>query len=235
VPLYFKVNITNSEIFVIIPCYNEATVVRNTVTEVVEQGYKVVVVDDCSVDSSKKQLQGLKLYYLRHRTNMGQGAALQTGIEFAKKKGAKYFVTFDADGQHDCRDIPVMVEVLQKNRSDIVFGSRFLPGAQTNISGARSFVLNVARYVNYLVSGILLSDAYNGLRVFNAKAAGFLKITENKMAHATEIQLLVAKNKLSYSEFPNNIQYNEYTKRKGLRNIDGLKIVFEILLFKIFR
>jgi len=205
---------------VIIPCYNEATVVRNTVTEILDQGYNVVVVDDCSRDNSKRQLDGLPLYYLRHRTNMGQGAALQTGIEFARRKGAQYFVTFDADGQHDCKDIPGMAEVMLKNKADIVFGSRFLPGSQTNISGARSFVLNVARYVNYLVSGI---------------AAGFLKITENKMAHATEIQMLVAKNKLTYSEFPNNIQYNEYTKRKGLRNIDGLKIVFEILLFKIFR
>lgn len=219
----------------IIPCYNEASVVRNTVTEVLELGYNVVVVDDCSRDNSKKELQGLKLYYLRHRANMGQGAALQTGIEFAKKKGAKYFVTFDADGQHDSKDIAGMAEVLLNRNSDIVFGSRFLPGSQTNISGARSFVLNVARYVNFMVSGILLSDAYNGLRIFNAKAAGLLKITENKMAHATEIQMLVAKNKLAYSEFPNNIQYNDYTKQKGLRNIDGLKIVFEILLFKIFR
>lgn len=219
----------------IIPCYNEAAVVRKTVSDVLAQGYNVVVVDDCSKDNSKKQLEGLPLYYLRHRTNMGQGAALQTGIQFSKKKGAKYFVTFDADGQHDCKDIPRMAEFLQKDGSDIVFGSRFLPGAQTNISGSRSFVLNVARYVNYLVSGILLSDAYNGLRMFNVKAAAFLKITENKMAHATEIQMLVAKNKLKYAEFPNNIRYNEYTKRKGLKNIDGLKIVFEILLFKLFR
>ena len=219
----------------IIPCYNEATVVRETVSDVLEKGYNVVVVDDCSRDNSKKQLKGLQIYYLRHRTNMGQGAALQTGIDFAKKRGAKYFVTFDADGQHDSKDIQRMAAVLQKDGSDIVFGSRFLPGAQTNISGSRSFVLNVARYVNYLVSGILLSDAYNGLRIFNTKAVELLKITENKMAHATEIQMLVAKNKLKYSEFPNNIQYNEYTKGKGLKNIDGLKIVFEIMLFKIFR
>ena len=228
-------NTSKAEIYVIIPCYNEASVVRNTVTDVLKHGYNVVVVDDCSKDHSKKQLQGLPIYYLRHRANMGQGAALHAGLEFAKRKGASYFVTFDADGQHDSNDIDGMFEELLKNKADIVFASRFLPGAKTNISGARSFVLNVARYVNYLVSGILLSDAYNGLRVFNAKTAGILKITENKMAHATEIQMLAAHNKLSYCEFPNHIQYNDYTKRKGLKNIDGLKIVFEILLFKIFR
>lgn len=123
-------NTSKAEIYVIIPCYNEASVVRNTVTDVLKHGYNVVVVDDCSKDHSKKQLQGLPIYYLRHRTNMGQGAALQTGLEFAKRKGASYFVTFDADGQHDSNDIDGMFEELLKNKADIVFASRFLPGAK---------------------------------------------------------------------------------------------------------
>jgi len=201
---------------------------------VLEKGYSVVVVDDCSRDGSKKQLHGLPIYYLRHRVNMGQGAALQTGIDFAKKKGAKYFVTFDADGQHDSNDIAGMIRVIEKENTDIVFGSRFLPGSKTNASGSRTFVLNTARYINYLVSGILLSDAYNGLRLLNRKAAERIRLTENKMAHATQFQVLTAKNKLAYSEYPNNIQYTEYSTRKGLTNWDGIKIFFEILLYKIF-
>ena len=143
----------SKSIFVIIPCYNEAKVVRQTVTEVLEKGYSVVVVDDCSRDGSKKQLAGLPIYYLRHRVNMGQGAALQTGIEFAKRKGAKYFVTFDANGQHDSKDISRMIEFLEKENADIVFGSRFLPGAQTNVSRSRSFALNFGRYINFFGLG----------------------------------------------------------------------------------
>lgn len=221
-------------IFVIIPCYNEARVVRKTVTGVLGRGYTVVVVDDCSKDGSRKELAGLPVYYLRHRVNMGQGAALQTGIDFAKRKGAKYFVTFDADGQHDSNDIAGMIELIEKEKSDIVFGSRFLQGSKTNVSGSRTFVLNVARYVNYFVSGILLSDAYNGLRLLDRTAAEQIRLTENKMAHATQIQVLAAKHKLPYSEYANSILYNEYTTGKGLRNWDGIKIFFEILLYKIF-
>ena len=221
-------------IFVIMPCYNEARVIRKTVTVVLEKGYRVVVVDDCSKDGSKKQLAGLPVYYLRHRVNMGQGAALQTGIDFAKKKGAKYFVTFDADGQHDSNDIAGMIELIEKGKADIVFGSRFLPGSRTNASGPRTFVLNVARYINYVVSGILLSDAYNGLRLFDRRAAESIRLTENKMAHATQFQVLTAKHKLQYCEYANSIHYNEYTTGKGLRNWDGIKIFFEILLYKIF-
>ena len=193
-----------------------------------------MVVDDCSKDNSKKELKGLPVYYLRHRVNLGQGAALQTGIRFSLKKNAGYFVTFDADGQHDVNDIKSMVEEMDKNKLDIVFGSRFLPGSKTNVSVSRSFVLNVARYVNYLVSGILFSDAFNGLRVFNKRTAESLQLTENKMAHTTQLQIQVAKHKLAYAEFPNSIHYNKYSMSKGLKNRDGIKIFFEILLHKIF-
>ena len=145
----------NTEIFVIIPCYNEAAVIRNTVIEVLRHGYNVVIIDDSSKDNSKNELKGLPVYYLRHRVNLGQGAALQTGIDFALKKGAKYFVTFDADGQHDSDDIPGMVALLEKEKVDIVFGSRFLPGSKTNVSRSRSIALNLGRYINYFTSGCL--------------------------------------------------------------------------------
>lgn len=225
----------NRSIFFIIPCYNEAKVIRNTVTEVLEKGYSVVIIDDCSKDGSKKQLAGLPVYYLRHRVNMGQGAALQTGIDFAKRKGAKYFVTFDADGQHDCNDIPGMVEFLEKEKADIVFGSRFLPGAKTNVSRTRSFALNMGRYINFLVSGIMLSDSFNGLRLLSGKAVEHIRLTENRMAHPAELMMLTAVKKLKYAEFPVSIHYSEYSKSKGLKNRDGIKILAEIFLNKIFR
>jgi len=222
-------------IFVIIPCYNEASVLRKTVEEVLEKGYRIVVVDDCSKDNSKKQLNGLPVYYLRHRVNMGQGAALQTGIDFAKKKGARYFVTFDADGQHDSNDIPGMIEFLEKENADIVFGSRFLPGSKTNVSRSRSFALNMGRYINYLVSGIMLSDSFNGLRLFSKQTADKIRITENRMAHPVEFLMLTAAKKLKYAEYPVSIHYSEYSKSKGLKNRDGIKILVEMFLYKIFR
>ena len=222
-------------IFVIIPCYNEATVIRKTVEEVLEKGYRVVIVDDCSKDNSKKQLRGLPVYYLRHRVNMGQGAALQTGIDFAKRKRATYFVTFDADGQHDSNDIPGMIEFLEKENADIVFGSRFLPGSKTNVSRSRSFALNLGRYINYFVSGIMLSDSFNGLRLFSKKTADKIRITENRMAHPVEFLMLTAAKKLKYAEYPVSIHYSEYSKGKGLKNRDGIKILVEMFLYKIFR
>jgi len=203
--------------------------------EVLKKKYTVVVVDDCSKDNSKKQLDGIPVYYLRHRVNMGQGAALQTGIEFAKRKDAAFIVTFDADGQHDSEDIPGMLDFLEEKKLDIVFGSRFLPGAKTNVSKSRSFALNLGRYINYIVSGILLSDSFNGFRVFTKYTATKIKITENRMAHPAEFLMMVASAKLKYAEYPVNVHYSDYSKAKGLKNRDGIKILFEIFLHKIFR
>lgn len=224
----------NSSIFVIIPCYNEARVVRKTVSGVLEKGYSVVVVDDCSSDGSKNQLKGLPVYYLRHRVNLGQGAALQTGIDFAKKRGAKYFVTFDADGQHDSNDIAGMIDLSEKEKRDIIFGSRFLPGAITNVSRSRNFALNLGRYINFLVSGIMLSDSFNGLRLLTDNAAEKIRIKENKMSHPVEILRITAAEKLKYAEYPVNIYYSDYSRTKGLKNKDGIKVLFEIILYKIF-
>lgn len=227
--------IENKSIFVIVPCYNEGKVIRETISSLLKKDYSVVVVDDGSTDDTRKRIRDLPVHYLRHRVNLGQGAALQTGIDFARKKDAAYMVTFDADGQHDADDINGMYEALLSNNADFVLGSRFLPGSKSNISRSRSFVLNLARYVNYLVSGILLSDAANGLRLFTSHGANMIRLTENKMAHATQFQMLIARNKIRYCEYPNSIRYNDYSKSKGLRNVDGLKIFFEIFLYKIFR
>jgi glycosyltransferase involved in cell wall biosynthesis len=223
-----------SSIFVIIPCYNEASVIRNTVAAVVEKGYTVIIVDDNSKDNTKKQLNDLPVYYLRHRVNMGQGAALQTGIDFAIRKGAKYFVTFDADGQHDINDIPGMMDLMNRNNADIIFGSRFLPGSKTNISRSRTFALNLGRYISYIVSGILLTDSFNGLRLLSANAAKEIIITENRNAHPVQILMLTAEKKLEYAEYPVSIQYSDYSRAKGLKNWDGIKIIFEIILNKLF-
>ena len=207
----------STDIFVIIPCYNEAAVIRNTVIEVLRHGYNVVIIDDSSKDNSKNELKGLPVYYLRHRVNLGQGAALQTGIDFALKKGAKYFVTFDADGQHDSDDIPGMIALLEKEKADIVFGSRFLPGAKTNVSRSRSFALNLGRYINYFTSGILLSDSFNGMRIFSKPAAEKIKLTENRMSHPVQLLMLTAAGKLKYAEYPVAIHYSDYSKKEGFK------------------
>ncbi len=223
-----------STIFAVIPCYNEAGVIRQTVGEVMACGYRVIVVDDCSADETAKQVIGLPVFYIKHKINLGQGAALQTGIDAAMKKGADVIVTFDADGQHDVNDIAGMLKKLETEKLDIVFGSRFLPGSKTNIKNLRRLLLKLGRLMNYFFTGILLSDAHNGLRVMNRHAASVIRLRENRMAHATEFLKEVKRNGLRYAEFPVHIRYTGYSIKKGQSPLNSVRIFFDILLNKIF-
>lgn len=162
-------------------------------------------------------------------------AAIRTGIEFVLQRPTDYIVTFDADGQHDVDDIERMLEILKKENADIIFGSRFLPGAAANIPISRKWVLKIARLINYLASGILLSDANNGLRIMTKEAAIKIRITENRSSHNAQVQNIVRNNKIRYCECPVNISYSDYSRQKGLRNISSIRILYDLILFKIFR
>ena len=224
-----------STIFVIVPGFNEATVIRRTVEQLLHKNYKVVVVDDASSDNTRGALLNLPVYYLRHRLNLGQGASLGTGIRFALTKNANIIVSFDADGQHDANDIEKMINCMQDTNADIVFGSRFIEGATTNAPLLRKMVLKTARFINYLASGILLTDANNGLRVMTRDTASKMEITENRSSHNAQVQNLIHRYKLRYVECPVNISYSDYSKKKGVRNISSIRILYDLILYKIFR
>jgi glycosyltransferase involved in cell wall biosynthesis len=157
-----------NKIFVIVPCYNESCIISTTITALLQQGYKVIVVDDGSNNNCREHFSTMPVYYLQHAINLGQGAAIQTGIDFALQKGAEYLVTFDADGQHDVKDIGKMIHKLEAEKLEFVFGSRFLEGAQTNVDKTRRALLHISRFTNFFISGVLLSDSNNGLRVFTS-------------------------------------------------------------------
>src|SRR5205823_120653 len=118
-----------SPIFVVIAAYNEAVTIARVIGDVSRFGYEIVVVDDGSRDGTADIAKRSGAAVLRHRINLGQGAALQTGIDYALRKGAERIVTFDADGQHRAQDIPKLLEALDRSRVDYALGSRFLGSA----------------------------------------------------------------------------------------------------------
>lgn len=223
-----------TEVFVIIPAYNEQDVITRVIRQLVPFRYKLVVVDDGSAAELDEMLQPFPVYLLRHRVNLGQGAALQTGIEYALSKQAAYIVTFDADGQHLPSDIVKLLVPLAANKADITLGTRFT-GGSSNISAGRKWVLKTARFVNYFFTGLLLSDAHNGLRAMTRAAASTIRIRQNGMAHATEILSEIRKKKLRYTEVPVSIRYTDYSRNKGQTVWGSFRIFFDILLNKIFK
>lgn len=219
------------EIFIVIAAFNEAPVIRRVVEEI-RAGYpNVVVVDDGSRDRTAEQLEGTGALVVRHSINRGQGAALQTGIEFALRRGAEIIVTFDADGQHMVEDIAAMTEPVRSGDCDVVLGSRFL-GSTEGLPFSRRLVLKAGVLFTRIVSGIRITDTHNGFRVFSRAAAGALKIQMDRMAHASEILDQIKANKLRYREAPVRIRYTEYTRQKGQSSWNAVKIAAQFLLRK---
>jgi len=225
----------NSKIFIVIPSFNEAKQLRKTILPLVDLGYTVVVVDDCSTDNTESTVSDLPIVYLTHPINLGQGAALQTGMEFCVANNAQYIVHFDADGQHNYKEILLMLQFLKDGNADVALGSRFKREEDiAAIPALRKFVLRVAIMVNGFTTGLWLSDAHNGFRAFTKQAASKIKITENRMAHATEILSLIKSAKLKVVEVPVHIEYTNYSKLKGQSSLNSINILIDIVLNKIF-
>lgn len=170
--------------WVVIAAYNEGTSVRAVVAELVSLGWRVVVVDDGSRDDTFQQANAQTLHVLRHVLNLGQGAALQTGIDYALSAGADAIVTFDADGQHKAADVASLADAL--DGADVALGSRFL-GRTQGATRRRRVMLRLSVMVSNLLAGTHFTDAHCGLRAFRATAAPSLRITQDRMAHASEL------------------------------------------------
>jgi polyprenyl-phospho-N-acetylgalactosaminyl synthase len=231
-------------VWVVCAAYNEAATIARVVTDLKVGGYQVVVVDDGSTDGTRHVAAAAGAVVVTHPINLGQGAALQTGIEYALSQapdlqgpGALDFgaiVTFDADGQHRVSDIPRMIEALGRERADFALGSRFL-GHTHNLPVLRRAVLKAATLFTRVTTGLRLTDTHNGLRAMTRRGAAGLRLRQNRMAHASEILAEIAKSGLRYVEVPVTIDYTAYSLAKGQRLGDSVMILLDLFSQELCR
>jgi glycosyltransferase involved in cell wall biosynthesis len=216
-------------IWVIIPAYNEGPVLAETIGELLDynSGYHLVVVDDGSTDNTAAIARGFPVHLLVHPMNLGQGAAIATGIEYAMRNQADIIVTFDADGQMQPADIGALTEVLIEEGLDVVLGSRFLKPTG-EIPAFKKMILKLGTIFTRFTTGLKITDTHNGLRAFKAEALRRFDITQNEMAHASEILSVIARSKLAYREVPVTIRYTEYSMSKGQPVSNAINILFEL-------
>ena len=216
--------------WVVIPLYNEESVISDVIAQVRTAFAQVVCVDDGSSDRSADLATKAGARVVRHPLNLGQGAALQTGFEFAlADPSMQYVVTFDADGQHQIADALGMVERLRAGEADVVFGSRFLD-ERTKPSLAKKMVLRAAVGYTNMTTHTRLTDAHNGLRAIRRPVVEQLDITQNRMAHASELVAQIGATKASYVEHPVHILYTDYSKAKGQSLWNSINILAELIL-----
>ena len=220
----------NPDVWVVIPLYNEAPVIGGVIEELKREFANVVCVDDGSTDGSGAVAKAAGARLITHPINLGQGAALQTGISYARERvGTEYIVTFDADGQHRIEDALGMLELARSKKLGVVFGSRFLDD-RTNPGWAKKVVLKTAVWVTNQTTGMKLTDAHNGLRVLSVDAARGINLQQDRMAHATEIVVQIGRTKLPWEEFPVEVIYTDYSKAKGQSLLNSVNILFDLIV-----
>lgn len=218
----------NEDVAILVPVFDEARVVADVVRQIRERFPLVICVDDGSTDSSGAAAQDAGATVLRHATNLGQGAALQTAIEYALTlPEVGYLITFDADGQHRLEDAEAMLDLARDEDLAVVFGSRFLD-ERTQAGFLKRLVLKTAVWVTNQSTGMRLTDAHNGLRVIRRDAALGVHLTQNRMAHASEIVLQLGRTRLPWREYPVHVLYTEYSKAKGQSLLNAINILFEL-------
>ena len=220
-------------IVAIVPAFNEEKRIGSVVRSLFSHVDHVVVVNDASTDNTEQIAQACGATVLSHATNRGQGAALETGHVFARQRGAEYVLHFDGDGQFDVCDIAPALKAIQEARADILFGSRYLDNRSTSVPWFKRYILRpCATYIiDRPFTGLPLSDAHNGFRILHKQALDKIHISQDGMAHATEIPFLVRKHNLSFVEFPVKVTYYSY----GQSATAGMTIIKDLFFGKFLK
>ena len=213
--------------WIVVPAFNEAGVIGDVITALRSVFTNVVCVDDGSPDGTGDIALRAGAHLVSHPVNLGQGAAIQTGVEYARSQpGSRVFATFDADGQHRVEDLVTMIDRLRRGDVDIVIGTRFGPGVSPPPLLKR-VVLQTAVRLSPRGRALGLTDSNNGLRVFNKTVADGLDITMNGMSHATEFVMLIAENHWRVAEQPVEVLYTDYSQSKGQPLLNGVNIIVD--------
>lgn len=221
-------------IVAIVPAFNEGSRIVAAIADAQQYVDHVVVVDDCSSDDTGIVAKSAGAIVLRHIINRGQGAALQTGTDYALQTlVADVIVHFDADGQMMGSEIPMMVRPIAAGEADVVLGSRFLGKAALNMPAMRRFMIRLGTIFTIVLSGIRVTDTHNGFRALSRKAASEVRISLDRMAHASEILDLIKTKRLKYVECPVTISYTQDTLHKGQSTVKAMMTAKDILKKKI--
>ncbi len=216
------------KIFIVIPAHQEEERIGNVIKDVIKTKFPIIVVDDGSKDNTFKVASKFKVTTLRHKVNLGKGAAMKTGAEAAFQMGADAIIFMDSDEQHAVSDLPHFIEALEKDNFDVIFGSR-------NLSHGVPLVRYMGnKFASLLVSllfGIYVSDLLCGYRGLSKK--GFKKIYWESKGYGVETEMAArtAKSELKHCEVPVETVY--YDEVKGVTILDAVSILFDVLRWRI--
>lgn len=226
--------INKSELLILMPALNEASIIGEVIFHILRAGYlNICVINDGSSDETAQVAIDAGAIVLTHPINRGAGAAIQTGIEYAKKQGFQYAMTMDGDGQHLAEDIGKLCKKMEETAADIVIGDRFsqnnnnIPKHRIAYNRLADILTNIFCKNNYL-------DTQSGLRLFNREAMEIIHLKGKGFAYSSEVFIIADQNKLQVEAVPIGIIYSDYSLSKGQNASLGFKTAINFLSRVIF-
>lgn len=228
------------KVVVVIPAYNEEETIGKAIDDLKKYNHdNIIVVDDCSKDSTADIAIKKGAIVLTHPINLGQGAALATGNKYALENGADIIVHFDADCQMMAEDIAAMIEPIIRKQADVTIGSRFLGKKAKDMPKSKKIVLFLGNLWLRLFYGVKLTDSQCGFRAVSRRAAKMIEIRQNKSEHASEILIEIFKKNIRYKEIPVTIKYTEYSKQHtqhgSFHLLSGIKIALKTIIRRMMQ
>lgn len=228
----------NFTLTVVIPVYNERDTIQATIKAVMATPYtkEIIIVDDCSTDGTRDVLKELndsviKVFY--HDGNMGKGAALRTG--FAGATG-DILIIQDADLEYDPDEYSIVLRPILIGKADVVFGSRFAGHGAHRVLYFWHYLGNrFLTFVSNLFTNLNLTDMETCYKAFTRTALKGIKIQENRFGFEPEIIAKVAKKKLRIYEVPISYYGRTYEQGKKIGWRDGVRAMWCILKYNMFR
>jgi glycosyltransferase involved in cell wall biosynthesis len=217
-------------IYIVIPAYNEAKRIDGVLTALKGFNLPIIIVDDGSNDHTLESSKEHGVIALRHRVNLGKGAAIKTGCEAAFSMGADAIIMMDSDGQHKAEDLPKFLEKIESGKVDIAFGSRNM---NMGVPLVRFMGNKMASVLISFLFGVYISDLICGYRALTRKAYDVMKLKSSDYGIETEMVVKAAKYKLRYCEIPVETIY--YDKFKGVTILDAFGILLNVLKWRIIR
>jgi len=216
-------------LFVIVPAFNEGKRIAEVVKGAKKYSKNVIIVDDGSKDKTYQIAKKTDAVVLRHAINLGKGAALRTGTEYANRNGADVVVFIDSDGQHPPKDIPKLAKEL--GDADIVFTYRNL--RSTHMPLTKKFGNFVLNKLLGILFGIRLRDAQCGFKIMTRKAYKRLGLISSDYNIESEIAAKTGKYGLRFKQVPIETIYTD--AYKGTTVFDGVNIAMRMLWWKLSR
>jgi|SRR6185369_11600585 len=217
--------------WIVLPAYNEEKIIHEVLREIQSAGYNnIIVVDDGSSDQTfekAKEISGVTV--LRHKLNRGKGAATKTGIEAAKKLGAKIIVTMDSDGQHNPADIERLVHPIENSHCEVVLGTRLLN--PKGMPWQKILANKIGNLITWYFYGLYVTDSQSGFRAYSRHAVELINTKTDRYEYDSEVIREIYQYKLKYTEIPIEVRYTEYSMGKIQKQgfINGLKTIYKII------